>query len=676
MMRFHLRRGRAVLALAALAAPAAAQDIFTCSSSDMILTRANDLNANGTANDPGEYTKCGYSSTLLRNAQDLKYTALFGAPTLLWLDEDNSVNGFVRLTDANGNGVFEAGETSLLLGNLHLAIGQTSASNTFWGGFCENAAGDLVFANNNFSTTASVNNSNGLYRVTGITGTPVVSAMVKGSDAAVAAWENSSTSTATTIAGGAWERVVVHKASGTYYSYNSKDDVVYALRDLDNDGKFLSAGEVINFFNGAGHKAGLNVNPDFLSGGPLYFNYGLGLSGVAANSSGNRLTLLYMEIDETSGAVYLGTRTQAMDAGGPCPSCDVSGVIFKCVDLNGNGTCNDAGEVTVYCDQAADPQSFLYTNGFTYKPNSAATPGFSGLGIDPSNGTVYAFVNIGPPDYASNFVTDVVWKLVDNNLDGDTSDAGEQIPVNVQFPAGSFSKELEIVPDGIFAKPFASAMSFETPGAQSALPNPGCTAPVNLALKTSVRFYKGAPAIGNGDFQISVTGTKIGSQFAQLWVSPADWDPVLVKNFWDLLNGPPFLVGLPYPVDLSTRNLDEWLPIGFWNSPAPMYVDIFDLAASGTLTLDNVAGGIVGSTTGGVFTAGAPAAGDTINGKCTIGVTTNQPYVGRFDANIAIPNVPALAGATYRVQWWTEDPQSGAPPFPYVVSDVGILRIQ
>ena len=130
----HLAPLGALALLGAMQASAAAQDIFTCSSSDMILTRANDLNANNTANDPGEYTKCAYAPTLLRNAQDLKYTALFGTPTLLWLDEDNSINGLVRLTDTNGNGVFEPSEISLVIGSIHTQMGQTTASSTFLGG--------------------------------------------------------------------------------------------------------------------------------------------------------------------------------------------------------------------------------------------------------------------------------------------------------------------------------------------------------------------------------------------------------------------------------------------------------------------------------------------------------------------------------------------------------------
>ena len=55
---------------------------------------------------------------------------------------------------------------------------------------------------------------------------------------------------------------------------------------------------------------------------------------------------------------------------------------------------------------------------------------------------------------------------------------------------------------------------------------------------------------------------------------------------------------------------------------------------------------------------------------------TNQPYIGRFDCNLAIPNLPFLAGATFRFQWFTEDPQSAFPPLPYAVSDVGIIRIE
>jgi hypothetical protein len=298
------------------------------------------------------------------------------------------------------------------------------------------------------------------------------------------------------------------------------------------------------------------------------------------------------------------------------------------------------------------------------------------MGIDSTTSTVFATVNTGPTDPAGTFSQDIVWKFVDNNFDGDVSDGGEQIPVNIQKPSGSFSLELEIVPLGLFSAPFCAAMSHETAGNQSALPSIGCTTPPNLNLKTSVRFYKGPPYLGNTDFQISLTGTRIGSTFAQLWISPADWDPVLVKNLWDLLNGFPYFVGLPYPNDLSTRNIDEWLPIGYWNTGSPMYVDILDIAFTGTFYLQNGLNAEIGSTTNGVFTPGAPASGDTINGKCTVGATTGVPYVGRFDANVVVPSSPFLSGAVFRCQWFTEDPQTLTPPIPYAVSDVGIMRLQ
>jgi hypothetical protein len=234
----------------------------------MILTRAQDLNLNGTANDPGEYTKCGYSLTLLRNGQDIKYTNLFGTPTLLWLDENNSVNGIVRLTDTNGNGVFEPAETTLLLGAFHTAIGQTSASNTFLSGFCQGPNSDFYVSNNNFSTTPSVLASNGLYRVTNLTGTPAVAAALVGTDT-VQVYEDSATPGTVNVSGGAWERIVCDKTTGKFYSYNSMDDAVYMMQDLDADGKFTTAGEVVNYLNVGLHKAGLGFNPDYGPGGPL-----------------------------------------------------------------------------------------------------------------------------------------------------------------------------------------------------------------------------------------------------------------------------------------------------------------------------------------------------------------------------------------------------------------------
>jgi hypothetical protein len=340
---------------------------------------------------------------------------------------------------------------------------------------------------------------------------------------------------------------------------------------------------------------------------------------------------------------------------------------LKCVDVNGNGTCNDPGEVTVFTDDGT-PGTFVDPATGAHYPPSAATGsnnyGFQGLAVHPLTGEVFALSTVGPISASGPGMIDIVWKLADVNSDGDANDPGEQVPVFFQRPAGSVSRALEVVPNGVFAAPFAAASIHGPAGLQSAASSGGCQLPDSVGM----RFYKGAPYSGNADFQVSVSGCAVGTSFAQLWISQADWDPGAVKSFWDLLNGPPYFVGLPYPSDLTTRNLDEWLPLGVWNAPSPMHLDILDLQATGTFYFENAPGGAIAGAGG---AAGAPAYADPLNGTCA-----GQPYLGRLDANLAVPSSPALVGQVFRLQWHVDDPLTPVPGALRAVSDLGIVRIQ
>ncbi len=661
-MQIPLRWSVGLSLLVALpCAPVAAQDVFICAQTDMVLTRATDQNGSGRANDPGEYGKVGYAPTLLRTGQEVKATSMFGVPSLLWFDNHSSVRGLVKLSDTNGNGTFEPAETTALFTSVHTTLGIT-ATNTFLLGMVPGTGDEVFFANNAFKAVPPA--TNGLYRAGSLTTTPVFSATIQQSNT-VTIYENSTTPSGTTTQGGAWERIARIDSSKTILAYHTLDDVIYALTDLDMDGKFTSAGEVVNWLNAAGHKLGIAVNPDFAAG-PLA-GYGANFASVTPNSTLNYLTFNYIEVHQASNTVYVGTRTQPNAFLEP-----VSGKIFRCNDLNGNGTVNDPGEVVLYVNDFLAGTFVDQDTLIQYSP-SASSPGFTGLAVDQSTGKVYALSNAGPADPAGTFSADMVWTFVDNDFDTVALSPGEQLVHHIQLPAGGFSNELEVSPAGFFAPTFAASSQHEVAGFQSPIINPGCTVIPSLALKTSTRFYKGPPFLGNTDWQVSLVGTTVspGNTFAQLWVSEADWDPVTVKSLWDLLNGPPFNTGLPYPSNLSTRNIDEWLPIGFWMSPSPMYLDLFDLALTGTFWVENIPGGIIKGD-GGV--AGAGAYGDPIMGSCTAGAGSMK-YIGRFDADIAVPSTVSLAGKKFRLQWHTQD-SSGGGGLPRVVSDVGIIQLQ
>ncbi|MBL8696325.1 MAG: hypothetical protein JNJ88_19675, partial [Planctomycetes bacterium] len=104
---------------------------------------------------------------------------------------------------------------------------------------------------------------------------------------------------------------------------------------------------------------------------------------------------------------------------------------------------------------------------------------------------------------------------------------------------------------------------------------------------------------------------------------------------------------------------------------SPMYLDILDLAGTGTFFLENVPGGAIKGA-GGV--AGGASYIDTINVSCSITPSGTAKYIGRFDCDLAIPNVPTLAGKTFRFQWHVQDP-SGAGGFPRAVSTAGIIQL-
>lgn len=621
----------------------------------MILTRANDKNNNGTTNEPGEYTKAGYSLTKLRAGTEIKATSLFGAPALFWLDNNNSLKALEVLRDNSGDGVYDDSEISTIVGSLHSVFG-TTASNTFLGGLTEDSNGNVYVANNQFVLTTPA--SNGIVRISNVTGTPSTLISLKTTDV-VTAYEDNTNIGAAAVSCGSWERLACNTSTNVIYAYNTKDDVVYALRDLDADGKFTSAGEIVNFCNLSGHKAGLNRSVDFSLGG-TYQSRGNDFAGVQPSATnGNYLAILYVEVDSVSGTVVLGTRTQTQNLG----TTDISGIIILCNDLDGDGTCNDAGETKIYVDQFAMGFGTFVADGIQYKPDQSATPGWVGLGVCNISGqlVVYGAGNAGPTDKSGVFNADIIWKFIDTDADGLAMSAGEQIPVCIQKPAGSVANELEVTTLP-FARNFATCSNFNYPGAQSPLNVTGiCSAGASVNLKPGIRFYKNAPYLGNPDFQVSVTGIQLGIDFAQLYVSQAQWDPNANAAFFNLLCQN--FIYCPPPFINDPMNLDEWFPVGVWNSPSPMWVDLFDLFATGTSWID--------------YTT-APT-GDTINGKCTNGATTNVAYIGRYDASFAIPNDINLKGQVFYMQWHVMDP-TGIPglgfALPRSVSDQGIVVLE
>ncbi|HKD99404.1 MAG TPA: hypothetical protein VKE69_00215, partial [Planctomycetota bacterium] len=320
---------------ALLAAPGFAQDVFICSNSDMILTRGTDRNFDGDAMDFGEYGKVAYEPSLLQNGREIKATSVFGAPGIVWLDQNT--RDVTRLVDLNGNGTFEPTEIASVF-DFPTKAGVASGD-TFLIGLAEKTGGVFYVANNAFKTLPALPPAtNGLYRVTGMATLPFTGAVtpaIRQSDV-ITAFENNSTAGAAVVNAGAWERLAIINSTQTILAYNTLDDAIYALRDLDADGKFTSPGEVVNFLNASGHKAGLGLSGDFFGG--ALSGYGAMLAtATPAPANGNWTVLNAIEVDQSNNTVYVATTTTFAT---PNPA----GRVFKCRDLNGNGTCNDPGE--------------------------------------------------------------------------------------------------------------------------------------------------------------------------------------------------------------------------------------------------------------------------------------------------------------------------------------------
>lgn len=643
------------LFVGSFAATSVAQDLFVCSQSDMILTRAKDKNSNNMTNEPGEYSKVAHSpGNKIRTGTDIKATGLFPTPALLWLDNNTSVKTIMVLRDTSNDGAYDDSEINPAITSAALlAAFGSSASGSFFGGITEDGNGNIYVSNNNFGSSLTTPVNNGIVKIANIATTPVATALIKTASLPFIDENNTApgSGTAQLGTGGNFQRLAARKSTNVIYTYHTKDDVVYALNDINNDGDLLDAGEVINFANLSGRKPGIAQNVDFAPGGPFATRGADLLSVVPSTTHGNMQTLLFVEVDETTGVVWLGTRTQPQGPG----SNDISGMIFRCEDLNGNGTCNDAGEIKIYVDQFNMGFGTFDYLGNPYKPSVSATPGWNGLGVDPATGAVYAVGNDGPQDKSGVFKADITWKFVDNDADGLAMSAGEQIPINVQNPAGSVANELEVT-NLPFTPNFATCSNFFEPGAQNPLDvSLLCTNTVNTSLRPGIRFYKNSPYLGNPDFQVSVTGIQVGVDFAQLYVSEADWDPVVMTALFAALN-------LGFPPATNPYNLDEWLPLGVWNAPSPMYLDLLDIFGTGTFWLD--------------FTS--LSTGDTINGSCT-GTSGTVRYIGRYDTSFAVPNDPGLKGKTFRLQWHVADPTNpvGNPfPFPRAVSDAGLIVLE
>ncbi len=159
---------------------------------------------------------------------------------------------------------------------------------------------------------------------------------------------------------------VVTTPNGTTYIADSTIDIVLALRDQNADGDANDPGEYRVFFNSI-----TNANGIIMASAQGITVDALGRLFVASSNAG------------TSG----------------------QDIILKLEDLNADGDANDAGESLVYC---------LIPTGAGAVGNSI-----------PTKVVVGPDLNLYYTDVASTLTTKGVYKLQDNNNDGDANDVGE-----------------------------------------------------------------------------------------------------------------------------------------------------------------------------------------------------------------------------------------------------------
>ena len=154
---------------------------------------------------------------------------------------------------------------------------------------------------------------------------------------------------------------------GVAYVGDSTEDVIVALRDLDGNGDCFGAGEHTVFFTSVVNASNITM---------------ASVQGLTVDALGNVFCAV-------SNAGTTG-----------------DDVILRLFDANGDGDADDAGEATVFC---------LIPNSQGMVGDSIPTE----VIVGPDGALYYADVG------ATGVVTKGVWRLSDNNFDGDANDPGE-----------------------------------------------------------------------------------------------------------------------------------------------------------------------------------------------------------------------------------------------------------
>ncbi len=292
---------------------------------------------------------------------------------------------------------------------------------------------------------------------------------------------------------------------GWFVTYEHDDSVFYGFRDTDGDGAVLTPGETILWLNATGvatDAAGvpLDANPDFGPVLPLLQYWNTAGTSIYGAWTSN------LEVDETTGDAYFATVASAGTLN--LNSQDISGLVFRARDLNGDDDVNDAGEVTLFYDGA----------GAAYIQKT--------LDLAWWGGSLY-LLDVGTSDMVIHRFTDI-----DGNGDamgpGEATTAWDKTPMTYPFEVDfCYSYDMTATDPGAFGPGGGgSTASFTNYG--SGCPGTGGFTPV-------AGQNNGPPSIGNSAWEAALTNS-VGGTVATLMIGASD----------TLLGGAPLL-----PLDLA-----------------------------------------------------------------------------------------------------------------------------
>lgn len=216
---------------------------------------------------------------------------------------------------------------------------------------------------------------------------------------------------------------------GTVLAFDQQALVIFAFQDQNNDGDAMDAGEVWNYCNLIGETAGFTVNTDVSNS--VLIN-----PSCAANPPPGLFGSLE-GLDVSHGFGPMGADILWIGSTASATTCvGANGLVFRAIDTNNDGDCNDADEVTLWLDGPNSGMSFPATNVYDVCADD------DGCAIFNSNGP-----------FGVGFPQDSVWQLIDIDNDNRAESFGEQHMKHFWEPDGSFAVSLTSAPEGAFFNP-------------------------------------------------------------------------------------------------------------------------------------------------------------------------------------------------------------------------------